>query len=226
MGPAAAVNPDVRWLLKELGITLAERTPRLVTPQMVGRASRVVTFGCMDRCPIGAKGKGEDWPLPGATGMTPGQLREIRDELSKRVDALIRDYCLHEEEGIERVHDARPELETLREELVRAAKARGTLTYGQLMKIMGVPRGAPLFDVIAAVDRAEYSKGAPGFAAIIVRKDTGFPGGGFFCDDDLPASLRRPYERASDPKLNAAEINYVKEARRKIWEYYAGASES
>ncbi len=118
-----------------------------------------------------------------------------------------------------------PELEALREELIRAARARGTLTYGQLMKIMGVSRGRPLWEAIVAVDKAEYAKGAPGFAAIIVRKDTGFPGGGFFCDDDLPPQLRRPFERASDPKLSAAEMNYVKEAQRKVWDYYSGIPE-
>lgn len=116
-------------------------------------------------------------------------------------------------------------LEALRKELVRAARARGTLTYGQLMKIMEISRGPPLYDVIAAVDRAEYTRGAPGFAAIIVRKDTGFPGGGFFCDDNLPPSLRRPYEESSDPKLTAAEMNYVKEAQRKIWDYYGKEAE-
>ena len=114
-----------------------------------------------------------------------------------------------------------PGLEILRQELLRAARARGTLTYGQLMKIMGISRGRPLFDAIVAVDRDEYSRGAPGFAAIIVRRDTGFPGGGFFCDDGLPSSLRRPFTKASDPKLSAAEMNYVKEAQRKIWEYYS-----
>lgn len=96
--PAAAVNPDIRWLLKELGITLTERTPRLVTTQMVDAASRVVTFGCMDRCPVGAEAKGDDWPLPGATGRTSEQLREIRDELSRRIGALIRVYCIPAEE--------------------------------------------------------------------------------------------------------------------------------
>jgi len=111
-------------------------------------------------------------------------------------------------------------LEVLRDELLKAARARGTLTYGQLMKIMKVSRGPGLVDAISAVDRAEYSNGAPGFAAIIVRKDTGLPGGGFFCDPDLPPSLRRPYDRASDPKLSAAEMNYVKEAQRKVWDYY------
>jgi arsenate reductase (thioredoxin) len=93
VNPATAVNPDVRRLLREVGIGLTERTPRLVTPEMVSRASRVVTFGCLDRCPIGAEGKGEDWPLPGATGKTFGELRSIRDELSRRIDGLISRYC-------------------------------------------------------------------------------------------------------------------------------------
>ena len=94
VNPADSVNPSVRQLLEEVGIKMTERTPRLVTREMVDRASRVVTFGCLDRCPIGAEEKGEDWPLPGATGKTPQQLREIRDELSRRIDDLIRRYCL------------------------------------------------------------------------------------------------------------------------------------
>ena len=76
-----------------MGITLSERTPRGVTPELVARASRVVTFGCLDRCAIGAEGKGEDWPLPGATEKTFEELRMIRDELSRRVDSLVGVYC-------------------------------------------------------------------------------------------------------------------------------------
>jgi len=89
VNPAESVNPSVRQLLEEVGIKMTERTPRLVTRDMVDRAHRVVTFGCLDRCPIGAEEKGEDWPVPGATGRTMEQLREIRDELSKRIGDLI-----------------------------------------------------------------------------------------------------------------------------------------
>ena len=94
------------------------------------------------------------------------------------------------------------------------------------MRILGISRGPPLFNAISAVDRDEYHRGAPGFAAIIVRKDTGFPGGGFFCDDSLPEALRRPFSRASDPRLSAAEMNYVKEAQRRIWDYYSSGSQT
>lgn len=94
VSPAKAVNPNVRRLLKEVGISMRERIPRVVTPDLVADASRVVTFGCLDRCPIGAEGKGEDWPLPGASGKKYEELREIRDELSRRIDDLIARYCL------------------------------------------------------------------------------------------------------------------------------------
>lgn len=94
VSPAASVNPAVPRLLSELGIEMTERKPRAVTSPLIATASRVVTFGCLDRCPAGAKGKVEDWPLPGATGRTFEELRGIRDELSRRVDDLIGRWCL------------------------------------------------------------------------------------------------------------------------------------
>lgn len=85
----SAINPVVVDLLKEIGIAIGPKTPRQVTLAMVDRAWRVVTFGCLDRCPIGAESKGEDWPIPGATGKSPAELRGIRDELVRRIDRLI-----------------------------------------------------------------------------------------------------------------------------------------
>jgi len=94
VSPGPAVNPNVRELLREVGITMKERVPHPVTSDMVNRASKVVTFGCLDRCPIGAERKGEDWPLPGATGRSFDELRKIRDALSHRVDDLVVYYCI------------------------------------------------------------------------------------------------------------------------------------
>lgn len=86
---AAAINPVVPDLLNEIGISIGPTVPRVVTPEMIARAGRVVTFGCVDRCPPGIGSKGEDWPLPGATGRSRKELREIREELARRVDRLI-----------------------------------------------------------------------------------------------------------------------------------------
>ena len=88
---AETVNPVVVVLLEEIGIALGPKAPRLVTPDLVERAARVITFGCLDRCPPGIAGKNEDWPVPGATGKTMEQLRAIRDDLRRRVAALVAD---------------------------------------------------------------------------------------------------------------------------------------
>ncbi len=87
--PATSVNPIVIDLLDEIGIRIGSKTPRLVTPEMIGRARRVVTFGCLDRCPTETKEKSEDWPVPAATGRTLRELRAVRDELCERVNGLI-----------------------------------------------------------------------------------------------------------------------------------------
>ena len=112
----------------------------------------------------------------------------------------------------------------VRRELMRAARERRTVTYGRLMKRFGLSRGRRLSHVIGKVDRKEYESGAPGFAAIIVRKDTGYPGGGYFCGDDLPPGLRRQAGRGTDPRLSAAEKEHIGKQREKIWAYYARAA--
>lgn len=66
--PAEAINPLVIELLGEIGIKIGTKKPKLVSQESVARAWRVITFGCVGRCPIGAKEKSEDWPIPGSTG--------------------------------------------------------------------------------------------------------------------------------------------------------------
>jgi len=111
-------------------------------------------------------------------------------------------------------------LRRMRSDLVKAARGRTVVTYGELMKRHGLSRGRKLSQTIGEIDRAECEKGMPGFAAIIVRKDTGFPGGGYFCDDALPRALQRPRTRASDPHLSSDEVRHLKLQQRRIWNYY------
>jgi len=75
-----ALNPRVIPLMREVGLDVSGKTPRAVTRAMIRDAWRVVTFHCVDRCPAGAVAKNEDWSIPGATGKTEAQLREIRDD--------------------------------------------------------------------------------------------------------------------------------------------------
>jgi hypothetical protein len=114
--------------------------------------------------------------------------------------------------------------EDMRQELTRAAVERRTVTYGYLMAKFGMSRGSSdggtVVGALGEIDKREYQTGAPGFAAIVVRKDTGYPGGGFFCWDGVPAELRRRKEDGQNPELSDAEKRYIKEERERIWSYY------
>ena len=112
----------------------------------------------------------------------------------------------------------------MRKELARAAGRGSTVTYGHLMKVCRLPRGRRFSEVLGAVDVAEQMKGAPGFAAIVVRRDTNFPGGGYFCDDELPPSLRRPRTRSGDPRLSSTEKDHISRRQEVIWRFYAKVS--
>ena len=94
MTPADSINPVAVELLEKIGIKVAHGKPRVVTPVLIGESSRVITFGCIDRCPLGAREKFEDWPIPGSTGrddlLRPREeLLAIRGEVERRVLKLI-----------------------------------------------------------------------------------------------------------------------------------------
>lgn len=89
--PAEAINPLAVELLREIGIEIGSKTPRVVSKELITRAWRVITFGCVDRCPIGAKEKAEDWLIPGSTGKSMKELRELREELKSRIFNLIKE---------------------------------------------------------------------------------------------------------------------------------------
>lgn len=109
-------------------------------------------------------------------------------------------------------------------ELLRAAVDRRTVTYGFLMRKFRISRGAAggkgIVGVIGEIDRHEAQRKAPGFAAIVVRKDTGYPGGGFFCWDGIPSALRRPKREGSNPELSDAEKKYVRKLQEGVWGFY------
>jgi hypothetical protein len=117
--------------------------------------------------------------------------------------------------------------EDVRRELLRAARGRRTVTYGYLMRKFRLSRGAPggggVVGVVGQIDRFEARSGAPGFAAIVVRKDTGFPGGGFFCWDGVPRDLRRGRHTGADPRLSEAERRYVRGLQEEVWSFYGAA---
>jgi protein-tyrosine-phosphatase len=89
--PAEHVHPEVVEVMREMGINVAERRPRLLTRDLADRADVVVTMGCGDQCPVIPGKRYLDWDLPDPKGQAPDKVRVTRDEIDSRVRTLVAD---------------------------------------------------------------------------------------------------------------------------------------
>lgn len=87
--PADNLHPEVLEVMRELGIDLSDRRPRLLTRELAEQADVVVTMGCGDQCPFIPGKRYIDWELRDPSGQPIEEVRAIRDEISHRVRELI-----------------------------------------------------------------------------------------------------------------------------------------
>jgi arsenate reductase (thioredoxin) len=87
--PAERVHPEVIEVMRELGIDLADRRPRLLTRQLAADADIVITMGCGDECPYIPGKRYIDWDLPDPKGRPIDEVRATRDDIGRRVRELI-----------------------------------------------------------------------------------------------------------------------------------------
>jgi arsenate reductase (thioredoxin) len=87
--PGDRVHPEVVEVMRELGIDLADRKPRALTRELAEEADVVVTMGCGDECPYIPGKRYLDWDLEDPTGRPVEEVRATRDEIERRVNALV-----------------------------------------------------------------------------------------------------------------------------------------
>lgn len=91
--PAERVHPEVVEVMRELGVDLADRRPLPLTLDLTRWADVVVTMGCGDDCPYLPSKRYIDWDLPDPQGKTLEQVRSIRDDIARRVQALAEELA-------------------------------------------------------------------------------------------------------------------------------------
>lgn len=89
--PAESVYPLVVEVLAERGIELGQPYPKPLTDTVVRAADVIVTMGCGDACPVFPGKRYEDWEIEDPAGQSIDGVRDIRDDLQRRVSALLRD---------------------------------------------------------------------------------------------------------------------------------------
>lgn len=89
--PAGQVNPAAVQAMKEVGIDIGRQKSKMITDEMIRASARAVNMGCMDRseCPILFLNNPVDWGIEDPKGKSIEKVREIRDEIERRVKELV-----------------------------------------------------------------------------------------------------------------------------------------
>lgn len=89
--PADTINPAVVEAMAEIGIDLngAGAHPKKLDEAAVRASDVVITMGCGDECPFFPGKRYLDWALADPAGQGVDAVRPIRDEIERRVRALL-----------------------------------------------------------------------------------------------------------------------------------------
>jgi arsenate reductase len=87
--PAKRVKPLAVQVMKEVGIDISNKKPKMITAEMVQEADKVILMGCgRNACPIVPK-EVEDWQIEDPAGKSIEKFREVRDTMREKVENLI-----------------------------------------------------------------------------------------------------------------------------------------
>ena len=86
--PSGRINPKAVRFMGELGCDLSTHASKSLA-DVAGEFDAVVTMGCGDDCPWVPAKRREDWALPDPKEMDDDGYRAVRDEIGRRVQALL-----------------------------------------------------------------------------------------------------------------------------------------
>jgi arsenate reductase len=89
--PADTINPAAVEAMAEVGIDITDQTPKLLEYETAQSSDVIITMGCGDACPVFPGKRYEDWVLDDPAGKGVAAVRPIRDEIERRVRALLAD---------------------------------------------------------------------------------------------------------------------------------------
>jgi len=90
--PAEEVNSDMVKVMHEKKIDMAFRSPQSIDEAISHvKPDYIITMGCREQCPYVPDAQKQDWDLADPAGQTIEFMREVRDDIEKRVNELIKD---------------------------------------------------------------------------------------------------------------------------------------
>jgi arsenate reductase (thioredoxin) len=88
--PGTSAHPEVLEALAEIGLDASDHVPQKLDEELIDWAD-VVVATCDDSCPYVPGKQYVNWQLADPKGQPIARVREIRDDIARRVDGLVRD---------------------------------------------------------------------------------------------------------------------------------------
>jgi arsenate reductase (thioredoxin) len=88
--PASQINPLAVQAMHEVGIDISHNKSKIITEDMIRSSAKAVNMGCMDQSeyPMLFINNVVDWGIEDPKGKPIEKVREIRDDIEKRVKEI------------------------------------------------------------------------------------------------------------------------------------------
>jgi arsenate reductase len=90
--PGEQVHPEAVAAMHEVGMDLSAVVPRKLTDDLAASVNMLVTMGCGEARPVVPGVERDDWPLEDPKGRPADVVRQIRDDVERRVRRLLEDH--------------------------------------------------------------------------------------------------------------------------------------
>ena len=99
--PISEINPLAIQVMNEIGIDISKQKPKDLSEDMMRNSDKIINMGCMDKnfCPTLFIPKVIDWGIEDPKDKPIEKVREIRDEIERRIKELATDISVAEKEN-------------------------------------------------------------------------------------------------------------------------------
>ena len=99
--PTSQINALAIQVMNEIGIDISKQRSKDLTEDMMRNSDKIINMGCMEKnfCPTLFIPKVIDWGIEDSKDKPIEKVREIRDEIERRIKELATDVSVAEEDN-------------------------------------------------------------------------------------------------------------------------------
>ena len=99
--PISQINALAIQVMNEVGIDISKQKPKDLAEDMMRNSDKIINMGCMDKnfCPTLFIPRVIDWGIEDPKDKPIEKVREIRDEIERRIKELAADISVTEEDS-------------------------------------------------------------------------------------------------------------------------------